>query len=98
MVVSLSIMRYFRTSGILHKYRAFEEQESSLWIMRPKETTSPKDKTEKERIRNLFTNLRHQNVDSNKQNRFSLSIMRIEKCMGENKYRVITTVRNPKKP
>ena len=38
------------------------------------------------------------NVDSDQQNMFSLSIMRMEKCTGENKYRVITTVRNPKKP
>ena len=38
------------------------------------------------------------NVDSDQQNMFSLSIMRIENCTGENKYRVSTTVRNPKKP
>ncbi len=43
-------------------------------------------------------NKRGPNVDSDKQNMFSLSIMRMEKCTGENKYRVITTVRNPKKP
>jgi hypothetical protein len=50
-------MRYYRTSGILHKNRAFEEQESSLWIMRPKETTSPKDKAEKERINQTFSQI-----------------------------------------
>ena len=38
------------------------------------------------------------NVDSDQQNMFSLSIMRMEKCTGENKNRVITTVRNPNKP
>ena len=59
MVVSLSIMRYYRTSGILPKNRAFEEQESSLWIMRPKETTSLKDIAEREDKQNHFTNLRH---------------------------------------
>ncbi len=46
-VISLSIMRYYQTSVILTKNKAFKGKESSLWIMRPKETTSPKDKDEK---------------------------------------------------
>ena len=65
-----------------------KDKESSLWIMRHKENkeTIPYEKN------------RGPNVDSDQQNMFSLSIMRMEKCTGENKYRVITTVRNPKKP
>ena len=53
-IVSLPIMRYYRTSVILSKNKAFIK--SSLWIMRLKETTSPKYKDEREDRMWIVTN------------------------------------------